>query len=148
MERIAKRYGYELVQDLVPPEHAKLLTHIKKQRERSRRKADATDDVDMDAVSVKSSAKNAHKSYEAAVASDENDSDEDEAPPRESAPKGKTGTWIKEQDSDDDAAPVDLLDSNVVGRLLGTSRPLFLVLSDESSLNSHAAASPEAAKGG
>ncbi|KAF2839689.1 NUC173-domain-containing protein [Patellaria atrata CBS 101060] len=134
LERMIRRFGVEEVEKWTPEQDKKLITNIRKTRERRKRKKDAAaDGEDEDDTAPQKERKGKFESEfdEAVYGSDTDDSDtgsESEAePPRnngakKSAPpqaERRNNTFITE----DEDEPLDLLSSRALGHI-STTKPL------------------------
>lgn len=111
MERLVKRFGLEVMMQVTPEPHTRLLTHMRKQKERARRHTDAR----LAAKAVRDGdddepggPRNRHAEYEALLG----EGDEDEVgEERDGEGGGSAGRGMRETwgDSSPGAAAVDLL---------------------------------------
>ncbi len=119
-ERMIRRFGAEVVERLCPEEDRKLITNIRKTRERRKRKKDAVGDEEEDAGERKRKGKFESEFDEAVYGSDEDDSSDaagsgsdDEVGTR----RRKGGQTYIVEDEDE---PLDLLDRKALGNISST----------------------------
>lgn len=126
LERIIRRFGLPIVERHCPEEDQKLITNIRKTRERRKRnKSKTTEDRPAEDEDGPARAKFANAFDQAVYGSDDSassDDDDDDAPnPEHKARRGKpSGKAFIQEDSTD---PLDLLDSKALSRISST-RPL------------------------
>ncbi len=123
IERLIRRFGYELIEEYFPEEDMKLLTNIRKSKERARRKKAA--DVDTPEQSSRTKSKFASEYDEALYgSSDESDDNSDEEMEDSSNNKNnksrnkKPSTYILESNNE----PLDLLDNKTLAHI-SSSKP-------------------------
>ncbi|WFD33783.1 pre-rRNA processing protein [Malassezia cuniculi] len=130
VERLIRRFGVAAVEALVDEDNKRLVTNIRKRKERARRRRadaaggdDAAEQPDSFRPAAGSGAMDAFEEALYGSASDTDGSDDDEAAPAASA-RGKAssrkGGRGRENDAylvEDDDAPLDLLDESAVGAI-------------------------------
>ncbi|KAK9462506.1 NUC173 domain-containing protein [Lipomyces oligophaga] len=136
LERLVRRVGYEKIEAVFPEQDRKLLTNIRKSKERAERKRDADGmDVDEDESEPERPKEKYASEFEAAIygSSDDDDEEDDDdnnggyinkGKQRSSAQSKKETqkeTYILEGGDDDD--PVDLLDNKSLARL-SSAKPI------------------------
>ena len=131
IERMVRKFGHEQIELYFPEEHHKLLTNIRKIRERKARKAAATGSTTNGAATTNPSFQDLMKDHDNSDADDEGPDDQDDqddmpeilrelvgAMPPLSGGKGASGrVRIREGDDDMDDEPVDFLDRKAVSKL-------------------------------
>ncbi|EOD33147.1 hypothetical protein EMIHUDRAFT_202342 [Emiliania huxleyi CCMP1516] len=119
MERLVKRFGLEVMTEVTPEEHQRLLTHMRKQKERARRHTDArlaakaereaAEAADLDGGGARSR----HAEYEALL----EDGDQEEEEGGHGHGRGAAAGGLRETfaDQSESAASVDLLTAPLAG---------------------------------
>ncbi|KAK0705026.1 NUC173 domain-containing protein [Lasiosphaeris hirsuta] len=125
LERMARRYGFDVVTRHCPEADRKLITNIRKAKERSKRRKEAAKDGDeSDAGETKEPTKRVGRfesEYDQALYSSgesdhsDNSDDEDAPKPKKGARKGGN-TYIVEDENE----PLDLLDRNALANISST----------------------------
>nr|XP_057914344.1 RRP12-like protein isoform X2 [Doryrhamphus excisus] len=118
--KFIRKFGFELVKSMLPPEHHKVLANIRKAEARNKRHKQASEQQD-DSDSEEEAPKNKSDGIEDILAGSESDLSEDEG---KAAAKKKPGkqqkgrAWLKEGEADD---PLNFLDPKVSQRVLATN---------------------------
>jgi ribosomal RNA-processing protein 12 len=124
LERLVRRFSYQVIEGFVPQEDHKFIVNIRKRRERASKKKSEAKEV------------TGKKSFDETMYGSESELDsasDDDMPeqlPRDAKSSNVEKTWIRE-DGDD---PVDFMDARVVGKVL---------TSDKSMVNSRKRREPE-----
>uniref|UniRef100_A0A669EFS9 Ribosomal RNA processing 12 homolog n=1 Tax=Oreochromis niloticus TaxID=8128 RepID=A0A669EFS9_ORENI len=122
--KFIRKFGFELVKSMLPAEHHKVLTNIRKAEARNKRRKQATEEQD-DSESEQEAPKAKGESIEEILAESDSDLSEDEGKPRGAQKKAgkqqKGRAWLKEGEEDD---PLNFLDPKVSQRVLATNPEL------------------------
>ncbi|KAM4599996.1 RRP12-like protein [Fundulus diaphanus] len=121
--KFIRKFGFELVKSMLPAEHHKVLTNIRKAEARNKRRKQATDQQE-DLESEEEAPKAKSESIEDILAESDSDLSEDEGKPRNGPKKlgkRKGKAWLKEGAGDD---PLNFLDPKVSQRVLATNPAL------------------------
>lgn len=122
LERMVRRFGYDLVHQHCPEADRKLIVNIRKTKERAKKRkegargGDEDDSEDEDGAQSKRQFEN---EYDRAIySSDSEEDDDDEHPSRQSGKREQKGgkTYIVE----DDDEPLDLLDKKALANISST----------------------------
>ncbi|XP_039261626.2 RRP12-like protein [Styela clava] len=116
LERLVKKFGYEMINSLVPPDHRKQLANLKKTKERLKRQQkernEKTTTADNEDVTFKS--KKAEGIEELLA---DSDSDDDDVSEKTKKKNSNSSAWLK--DSQDE--PMNLLDQSVSQKIIATN---------------------------
>lgn len=122
IERLIRRFGYDKIAAVFPEQDAKLLTNIRKSKERAKRKKLAGNDDHDGETSAPKTSKFSNE-FDAAVYGSSDDSDgessddeDDKKSSRQMAKRGGGDKYILEQGD----APVDLLDRKALAHISST----------------------------
>ncbi|XP_013887776.1 RRP12-like protein [Austrofundulus limnaeus] len=119
--RFIRKFGFELVKNMLPAEHHKVLANIRKAEARSKRRKQAAEEHD-DSESEDEAPKTKSESIEDILAESDSDLSEDEGKPQKKLSKQQKGrAWLKEGEEDD---PLNFLDPKVSQRVLATNPSL------------------------
>ncbi|XP_003738817.1 RRP12-like protein [Galendromus occidentalis] len=121
--RFVRRFGFELVDQMVPESHKKVLNNIRKIENRRRKgnsmasASTGNDSDDEDAKTVQSRRRQKEKTFEDMLGSDSDDESDQDSAARESAKrKKKRGVWLKENEGE----IVDLMDPSAMKNISST----------------------------
>jgi len=131
IERMIRRFGYEAVEKHVPEEDKKLVINIRKTRERTKRRKDATaangdesgDEEDVDTAPRARRRSKFASEFEAAIYDSDSDVSCDSVPEADFVPRrknkrgGKSGEAYIHEEADE---PLDLLDRKSIGNISST----------------------------
>ncbi|KAL2290019.1 hypothetical protein FJTKL_00556 [Diaporthe vaccinii] len=122
LERMIRRFGYEIVNKNCPEEDRKLINNIRKTKERSKRQKEAAKEDGEDVDEPKRGRKTFDSEFDKALYSsseDEANSDESDDEP---APRGKKGKQQKGKAYivEDEDEPLDLLDRGALASISST----------------------------
>lgn len=122
--KFIRKFGFELVKSMLPAEHHKVLTNIRKAEARNKRRKQATEEQG-DSESEQEAPKAKSESIEDILAESDSDLSEDEGKPHAAQKKAgkqqKGRAWLKEGEEDD---PLNFLDPKVSQRVLATNPEL------------------------
>lgn len=122
VERMVRRFGVEIVNKHCPEEDRKLISNIRKTKERSKRKKDAAKEAGED--SDDDEPKRGKRAFESEFDKALYSSSEDEGPPSDSddepAPRGKKGQKGRAYIVEDEDEPLDLLDRRALANISST----------------------------
>uniref|UniRef100_A0A8C4E3N0 Ribosomal RNA processing 12 homolog n=1 Tax=Dicentrarchus labrax TaxID=13489 RepID=A0A8C4E3N0_DICLA len=122
--KFIRKFGFELVKSMLPAEHHKVLTNIRKAEARTKRRKQASEQKD-DSESEEEAPKVKSKSIEEILAESDSDLSEDEGKAGNAQKKAgkpqKGRAWLKEGEEDD---PLNFLDPKVSQRVLATNPSL------------------------
>uniref|UniRef100_A0A1A8HJ42 Ribosomal RNA processing 12 homolog n=1 Tax=Nothobranchius korthausae TaxID=1143690 RepID=A0A1A8HJ42_9TELE len=119
--KFIRKFGFELVKSMLPAEHHKVLSNIRKAEARSKRRKQAAEEHG-ESESEEEAPKAKGESIEDILAESDIDLSEDEGKPQKKAGKQKKGkAWLKEGEEDD---PLNFLDPKVSQRVLATNPEL------------------------
>uniref|UniRef100_A0A1A8PT41 Ribosomal RNA processing 12 homolog n=2 Tax=Nothobranchius TaxID=28779 RepID=A0A1A8PT41_9TELE len=119
--KFIRKFGFELVKSMLPAEHHKVLSNIRKAEARSKRRKQAAEEHG-ESESEEEAPKAKGESIEDILAESDSDLSEDEGKPQKKAGKRKKGkAWLKEGEEDD---PLNFLDPKVSQRVLATNPEL------------------------
>uniref|UniRef100_A0A1A8EZW3 Ribosomal RNA processing 12 homolog n=1 Tax=Nothobranchius korthausae TaxID=1143690 RepID=A0A1A8EZW3_9TELE len=119
--KFIRKFGFELVKSMLPAEHHKVLSNIRKAEARSKRRKQAAEEHG-ESESEEEAPKAKGESIEDILAESDSDLSEDEGKPQKKAGKQKKGkAWLKEGEEDD---PLNFLDPKVSQRVLATNPEL------------------------
>ncbi|XP_031434840.1 RRP12-like protein isoform X2 [Clupea harengus] len=118
--KLIRKFGFELVKDMLPAEHHKVLANIRKVEAQSKRKRLAQKDVEEESGSEADAPKPKFDSIEDILADSDSDLSDGEGPkkPQKKAVKKRGGAWLKEGLSDE---PLNFLDPQASQRVLATN---------------------------
>ncbi|KAL2083097.1 hypothetical protein ACEWY4_020870 [Coilia grayii] len=118
--KLIRKFGYELVKDMLPAEHHKVLANIRKVEARSKRKRLAQNAEEEGSDSEADAPKTKGDSIEDILAESDSDLSEGEEPKKAQKKVGKKrgGAWLKEGLSDE---PLNFLDPQASQRVLATN---------------------------
>lgn len=122
MERMVRRFGYDIVNKHCPEEDRKLINNIRKTKERSKRKKDAAKEAgeDDDEDDHKHGKRTFESEFDKALYSSSEDEDGEEESEDESAPRGKKGKKGQAYIVEDEDEPLDLLDRRALANISST----------------------------
>ncbi|XP_038152332.1 RRP12-like protein [Cyprinodon tularosa] len=118
--KFIRKFGFELVKSMLPSEHHKVLTNIRKAEARNKRRKQAAEEQE-NSESEEEAPKAKSESIEDILAESDSDLSEDEGKPRKAQKKlgkQKGKAWLKEGEGDD---PLNFLDPKVSQRVLATN---------------------------
>ncbi|XP_029377784.1 RRP12-like protein isoform X3 [Echeneis naucrates] len=119
--KFIRKFGFELVKSMLPAEHHKVLTNIRKAEARTKRRKQATEQQD-DSESEEEAPKTKSESIEDILAESDSDLSEDDGKGQKKVGKQQKGrAWLKEGEEDD---PLNFLDPKVSQRVLATNPEL------------------------
>ncbi|KAK5616046.1 pre-rRNA processing protein [Crenichthys baileyi] len=121
--KFIRKFGFELVKSMLPAEHHKVLTNIRKAEARNKRRKQAAEEHE-NSESEEEAPKVKSESIEDILAESDSDLSEDEGKPRKAQRKSgkqKGKAWLKEGEGDD---PLNFLDPKVSQRVLATNPEL------------------------
>nr|XP_015799764.2 RRP12-like protein [Nothobranchius furzeri] len=119
--KFIRKFGFELVKSMLPAEHHKVLSNIRKAEARSKRRKQAAEEHG-ESESEEEAPKAKGESIEDILAESDSDLSEDEGKPQKKAGKREKGkAWLKEGEEDD---PLNFLDPKVSQRVLATNPEL------------------------
>uniref|UniRef100_A0A1A7YHG6 Ribosomal RNA processing 12 homolog n=1 Tax=Iconisemion striatum TaxID=60296 RepID=A0A1A7YHG6_9TELE len=119
--KFIRKFGFELVKSMLPAEHHKVLSNIRKAEARNKRRKQAAEEHG-ESESEEEAPKAKSESIEDILAESDSDLSEDEGKPQKKAGKQKKGkAWLKEGEEDD---PLNFLDPKVSQRVLATNPEL------------------------
>ncbi|XP_041921252.1 RRP12-like protein isoform X3 [Alosa sapidissima] len=119
--KLIRKFGFELVKDMLPAEHHKVLANIRKVEARSKRKREALKAEEEGSDSEADAPKARGDSIEDILADSDSDMSEEEGPKKKAVKKTvkkKGGAWLKEGLSDE---PLNFLDPGASQRVLATN---------------------------
>lgn len=127
LERMVRRFGYELIQQNTPEADRKLIVNIRKTKERAKKKKDASragndEDGSGDEGEEGDDKRQFENEYDRAIYSsdeDESDGDDDDGD-ADVRPKKKTQKGGKTYILEDDDEPLDLLDKKALANISST----------------------------
>lgn len=119
-ERMIRRFGAELVERLCPDEDKKLITNIRKTRDRRKRKKDAAGDEEEDGVENKRKGKFESEFDQAVYGSDEDDSSDAAGSGSDDEVGARRRKGGKTYIVEDEDEPLDLLDRKAMGNISST----------------------------
>uniref|UniRef100_A0A3B3U439 Ribosomal RNA processing 12 homolog n=1 Tax=Poecilia latipinna TaxID=48699 RepID=A0A3B3U439_9TELE len=122
--KFIRKFGFELVKSMLPAEHHKVLTNIRKAEARNKRRKQVAEDQDASSASEEETPKRKSESIEDILAESDSDLSEDEGKSRNTQKKSgkrKGKAWLKEGEGDD---PLNFLDPKVSQRVLATNPQL------------------------
>uniref|UniRef100_A0A3B5LVL1 Ribosomal RNA processing 12 homolog n=1 Tax=Xiphophorus couchianus TaxID=32473 RepID=A0A3B5LVL1_9TELE len=122
--KFIRKFGFELVKSMLPAEHHKVLTNIRKAEARNKRRKQVADEQDASSESEEETSKGKSESIEDILAESDGDLSEDEGKSRNTQKKSskqKGKAWLKEGEGDD---PLNFLDPKVSQRVLATNPQL------------------------
>uniref|UniRef100_A0A3B3XUI3 Uncharacterized protein n=1 Tax=Poecilia mexicana TaxID=48701 RepID=A0A3B3XUI3_9TELE len=122
--KFIRKFGFELVKSMLPAEHHKVLTNIRKAEARNKRRKQVAEDQDASSESEEETPKRKSDSIEDILAESDSDLSEDEGKSRNTQKKSgkrKGKAWLKEGEGDD---PLNFLDPKVSQRVLATNPQL------------------------
>lgn len=122
--KFIRKFGFELVKSMLPAEHHKVLTNIRKAEARSKRRKQVSEEQEGTSESEEETPKAKSQSIEEILAESDSDLSEDEGKSRHTQKKSgkqKGKAWLKEGEGDD---PLNFLDPNVSQRVLATNPEL------------------------
>uniref|UniRef100_A0A3B5Q9X7 Ribosomal RNA processing 12 homolog n=1 Tax=Xiphophorus maculatus TaxID=8083 RepID=A0A3B5Q9X7_XIPMA len=115
--KFIRKFGFELVKSMLPAEHHKVLTNIRKAEARNKRRKQVAEEQD-------ASSESEEETIEDILAESDGDLSEDEGKSRNTQKKSskqKGKAWLKEGEGDD---PLNFLDPKVSQRVLATNPQL------------------------
>ncbi|XP_068424787.1 RRP12-like protein [Clinocottus analis] len=119
--KFIRKFGFKMVKKMLPAEHHKVLTNIRKQEARTKRQKQVSEDQD-DSDSEDEAPKTKSQSIEDILADSDSDLSEDEGKKKYAQKKTgkpqKAKAWLKEGGEDD---PLNFLDPKVSQRVLATN---------------------------
>ncbi|XP_029690750.1 RRP12-like protein [Takifugu rubripes] len=116
--KLIRKFGFELVKSMLPPEHHKVLSNIRKAEARSKRRKLASEEQE-ESESEAEAPKAKSQSIEDILAESDSDLSEDEGKAQKKKGKVQKGrAWLKEGEEDD---PLNFLDPKVSQRVLATN---------------------------
>ncbi|KAH8917982.1 hypothetical protein BT69DRAFT_615638 [Atractiella rhizophila] len=120
LERLIRKFGFEVVEKFVPEDDKKLLVNIKKRQIRAKRKRTITEDT-LDNAGPPRKGERIRTAYEEIVGStDESDTSDIEMTPAKSSHSGKKVKSLRHDGGiilNDDDEPLDLLDEGLIGKI-------------------------------
>uniref|UniRef100_A0AAY3ZTZ3 RRP12-like protein n=1 Tax=Denticeps clupeoides TaxID=299321 RepID=A0AAY3ZTZ3_9TELE len=123
--KFIRKFGFELVKNMLPPEHHKVLANIRKVEARTKRRKQLQQAEEEGSESEDDAPKAKGDSIEEILAEmDSDESDQEEAKAKsgqKKAPRQKGKAWLKEGLSDD---PLNFLDPKAAQRVLATNPDL------------------------
>uniref|UniRef100_H3DGH8 Ribosomal RNA processing 12 homolog n=1 Tax=Tetraodon nigroviridis TaxID=99883 RepID=H3DGH8_TETNG len=116
--KFIRKFGFELVKSMLPPEHHKVLANIRKAEARSKRRKLVSEEQD-ESESEAEVPKAKSQSIEDILAESDSGLSEDEGKVQKKTGKAQKGrAWLKEGEEDD---PLNFLDPKVSQRVLATN---------------------------
>lgn len=119
LERLVKKFGYEMINSLVPPDHRKQLANLRKTKERQKRQQkernEKKKDEEDEDITIKP--KKAESIEELLADSDSDDDNDDISDRKSGKKKPASSAWLK--DSQDE--PMNLLDQSVSQKIIATN---------------------------
>ncbi|XP_061914095.1 RRP12-like protein [Entelurus aequoreus] len=117
--KFVRKFGFELVKSMLPPEYHKVLANIRKAEARSKRRKQVSEQQD-DSYSEEETPIKKSDSIEDILADSDSDLSEDEGKTRKKkgGKQQKGRAWLKEGEEDD---PLNFLDPKVSQRVLATN---------------------------